>query len=419
MTSDLGNRSGRLRVAYGAIPKEGGTFSFYRNHRSEFEQLGVDVRCVAIGREALPLWRDEFADEKCLHLAPRETSLTRQVRAFVDWCDRERIDVVIPVNSRPILASIPHLPERVRVIARSANALHQEYLFASTSLDRVSSVVALTPRLRDDLVERYGVDRSQIRLIPNGVDVGLFRSVPRTPLEGKQIRLAFIGRLEHQQKGVLHLPPILSSLEELEVDFHLTVVGTGVHEPELRAELRRLGLEARVSFRGVLRRDGVAAVLGENDAYIFPSHFEGCPNALLEAMAAGCVPISWCVPGITDFLIEEGRTGYLHPIGDTAAMATTIARLASGELPLLEVSQRTQQAATANHSLSACAQQYLAAMEAALNSAPASTEPRPLSQFAPPAYLLRRWPWLPESIRSALRSMRRHIRAKGGRGSGA
>jgi glycogen synthase len=59
-----------------------------------------------------------------------------------------------------------------------------------------------------------------------------------------------------------------------------------------------------------------------------PSHFEGLPNSLLEAMAYSCVPVAFCVPGVTDWVIEHGVSGFVCPMGDTRSMAGYIEALA-------------------------------------------------------------------------------------------
>ena len=77
----------------------------------------------------------------------------------------------------------------------------------------------------------------------------------------------------------------------------------------------------RVEFVGPIGPADVPGFLAETDVFAFTSHFEGCPNALLEAMMAGAVPVSWRLPGITDFLIDHGRTGFLCDVGDTGRFA--------------------------------------------------------------------------------------------------
>ena len=399
-----------IRVAYGSVPKEGGTFTFYRNHRDEFRTRGIDVRCVAVGTESDSLWNPSYADEGCVRLAPRTWSLRRQVEAFVSWCEVEGIDIVVPVNSRPILASIPHLPARVRVISRCANALHDEYLFAATGLERVSTVVALTPRLGRDLTADYAVDPGLIQLIPNGVDTERFDAPPRTSTSQRRIELGFLGRLEHRQKGVLFLPPILQALEGSG--------STSISPSEGRGSTRESsGASSRPGCSPARSRSSDSSTERSSPGTSRPAtcscflrQFEGCPNALLEAMAAGCVPICWVIEGITDFIVEDRVTGFLHPLGDAAGMASSIAEIARGEVEIESMSARVQEQARARFSLAECARQYGEVIATALSASPLVDAGLPISRFDPPAWLLRRLPWLPESLRRSISLLRRRLR---------
>ena len=407
MTEAAAETGAALRVAYGSIPKEGGTFTFFRNHRQPLAEAGVDLRCVTIGSEQNALWDPRYADPHCVRIAPSATALRAQVEAFIAWCDEERIDVVIPVSSRAMNAAIPHLPADIRVVARCANALHDEYMHAASHPERVSAVVALTPRLAQDLTALHGVDPDRIHLIPNGVESGRFAPRGAPPRPGRPLRLGFLGRLEHGQKGVMFLPAVVDALRRHDVPFELTIAGQGVDEQALRSALQPSLSSGQAAMRGLLSREEVAPFLAGIDALLFPSRFEGCPNVLLEGMAAGCVPVCWTLPGITDFLVDEGRTGLLHPLGDTAAMADSLRRLASEPTTLRAISEQARAEAVTRFSTATCASEYAALLKTA--PAAAEPEPLPLSRFRPAAHLERRMAWIPEPLRAVLRSARRRL----------
>jgi glycosyltransferase involved in cell wall biosynthesis len=104
------------------------------------------------------------------------------------------------------------------------------------------------------------------------------------------------------------------------------LVGDGA--PESVAALRRLAADLsiaeRVSFLGP--RDDVMPVLAASDIGVLMSHHEGFSNALLEYMAAALPVIATATGGNLD-AIEEGRTGFLVPVGADAALGTALDRL--------------------------------------------------------------------------------------------
>jgi glycosyltransferase involved in cell wall biosynthesis len=97
---------------------------------------------------------------------------------------------------------------------------------------------------------------------------------------------------------------------------------------ETEALARSLGVEGRVRFLGV-RRD-VAELMSAADGYVLSSAWEGMPVVLLEAGATG-IPIVATAVGGNREVVLDGRTGFLVPPGDPAALATAMLRLA--ELP--------------------------------------------------------------------------------------
>lgn len=398
-----------IRVAFGSVPKDGGTFTFYRNMRPALRRHGIDLRCVTIGAEEARLREPAYADEGCHLLAPRSFSLRHQARAFTDWCKQEDIHIAIGVNSAAILSALPHLPQRVRLVARCANAFDHGYRITLSGGDRLMRIIALSPRLRDDLVTEYGADPDRLVLIPNGIEPGRFASAAgQARGQAPRLELGFLGRLEHGQKGVMHLPAIVDALHDRKVDFRLCIAGKGRDGDALRGALAAHEAAGRVQFVGALAPDEIPPFLAETDIFVFTSRFEGMPNALLEAMMAGCVPVCFSIDGITDAMIDDGRTGYLVAQEDADGFADRVAALDRDRAALDRMHVDGAASARAGFAIERTAEAYAALFRTVMQEPAPAIAPRDWRDFEPDPNFPQTWrrfvpPGLKAAAKKALR----------------
>lgn len=112
-------------------------------------------------------------------------------------------------------------------------------------------------------------------------------------------------------------------------EWRLGIVGDGLQAGALRKHASRLGIEDRVDWHGVV--DDPHAFYCAARIFALPSRVEGTPNALLEAMSCGLpVIVSDGAPGPLE-LVEDGVTGLVVPVNDSAALAAALQRLAADE----------------------------------------------------------------------------------------
>jgi glycosyltransferase involved in cell wall biosynthesis len=196
-------------------------------------------------------------------------------------------------------AGVPRVLTGIRVAdPRRWRTSLESYLTAAA--DRhvcVSQSVAEFSRLRGFAAEKLVV-------IPNGIDVQYWRHAQPLPLEDLQLArdrrvILYVGRLD-DQKGLEpffdQLPVVFSEFTEHD----LVLVGDGPLRESLRHRAQRLGIASRVHFAG-WRRD-VPAVMAAADVVVLPSRWEGMPNVVLEAMAAGKVVIATQAEGTVELL---------------------------------------------------------------------------------------------------------------------
>lgn len=377
-----------ILVAFGSIPKDGGTFTFFRTIRPKLLEHKIDIRCVSIGKNEASLWDTLFVNEGCVLIAEDKTDIKDQVRAFTDWCEKVGVDVIMPINSVAMLSALPHLPEKIRVLSRCATAFDHGYKITVSCYSRLTAIVATAPRQVNDLTKKYGVENGRIRLIPNGIDPLAFDAAAKKKRgDGQVLRLGFLGRLEHNQKGVLLLPEIVRILKRKGIVFKLSIAGKGVHGKALERYLKPFIAEKDVELMGPILPQAVPDFLGNIDVFLFPSRIEGCPNALIEGIMAGCVPVASQIEGITDFIIRDGRTGFVCPMDDCEAFAERIADLANDRRRLQQMAAAVAADARERFSQERAAKEYAQLIKEIMQAPPPRWTPLPWSAFQPdPAF---------------------------------
>lgn len=206
--------------------------------------------------------------------------------------------------------------------------VQRSFLEVERRLARHTDVlVAVSPQVRDCLLE-LGVGRpSQFRVVPLGLELEPFLQVkgqsgqlrrqlglaPETPLVGAVGRLVPI-------KDLTTLVTAMASLPEA----HLVLIGDGESRSGLESHARTLGLAARVHFAGWW--SDVAGAMSDIDVLALTSRNEGTPVSLIEALAAGKPVVATSVGGVP-FVIDHRRTGMLVPVADPVALSKRVAEL--------------------------------------------------------------------------------------------
>ncbi|WP_261167139.1 glycosyltransferase [Microbacterium sp. Marseille-Q6965] len=182
-------------------------------------------------------------------------------------------------------------------------------------LDGFDAVVLLTPRQRDDVVALLG-PHAGLEVIPNS------RDLPAAPpLRGRAPGHGVVLASLTRRKRVDHAMRAVIAAAAQGVDVTLDVWGEG----EEHARLAALTGD-RVRLRGY--SPDAARTLEEASFLLSTSTSEGFPLVLVEAMAAGCLPIAYDVPYGPADIIRDGENGFLVPAGDERSLAAAITRLA-------------------------------------------------------------------------------------------
>ena len=241
-----------------------------------------------------------------LHMAERGSVLRKFVLLHLGH--RLGIPVVLHLHGAEFAAWHEALPAwlqaRVRGLLRAADLL-----------------IVLGETSRRLLTERLGVPPGKITVLPNGVPAA--PQMPPADAAGP-CRLLFLG-LVGARKGMSELLQALASPGMTAHPWHLDIAGDGALDT-YRQMAATLGLAERTTFHGWTDAAQVSRMLAAADLLVLPSHDEGLPVAILEAMAHGLPVVATPVGAVAE-AVRHRQTGLLVPPGDPAALAAALQEL--------------------------------------------------------------------------------------------
>jgi glycosyltransferase involved in cell wall biosynthesis len=181
------------------------------------------------------------------------------------------------------------------------------------------------------LCESFGLTQGQMCCIYNGVKLGIPLTQDLSTLRDRvrqelgltqNSRLAVtVGRLD-LEKGYGDLVAVIPEIMRLCPEVRFLWVGEGEYRDALMAQVQEYGIEDKVLFLGY-RRD-VPRLLRSADLFVFPTHFEGMPLALLEAMAHHVPVVASDIESVTE-IMEHQKQGLLFRMGDRTSLRQTLA----------------------------------------------------------------------------------------------
>jgi colanic acid/amylovoran biosynthesis glycosyltransferase len=191
--------------------------------------------------------------------------------------------------------------------------------FLQRRLSDASFIVAISDYNRRFLVHRSLSGGTPIHVVHCGIAPDAYRFSPRVPTRGRPVCALCVASLQ-EYKGHCVLIEALATARQRLAQVQLDLVGDGPLRGELEELARKLGLDSRVRFHGVLTESAVTSLLQRADLFVLPSvvarngQMEGIPVALMEAFATGVPVVATRLSGVPE-LVRDGETGLLAEPG--------------------------------------------------------------------------------------------------------
>ena len=229
------------------------------------------------------------------------------------------------------------------------------------ALSRSQRVVAVSHDLEEQLMHKFGVPMGKLVYLPMGVDAELFHlpseetarqqtagrdderhvdrrtsacreAKNRLSLRPDSVVLLFVGDLI-STKGVPELVAAWHRLRQRQIDVSLCLLGDGALREGLEAELHGEIRDGDCRLPGRVPQGELPVWYRAADLFVLPSHSEGTPVVVMEALACGLPVVSTRVGGIGE-LVEDGVSGCIIPPRDVETLSATLEALIADEARL-------------------------------------------------------------------------------------
>jgi glycosyltransferase involved in cell wall biosynthesis len=303
-------------IVYGSLETRSGGYLYDRTLVAHLRACGDEVELVS-----LP-WR-HYGAHLLDNASPAWRARLRRGRWQVVLQDELNHPSLFAVNElidAPIISIVHHLrssEQHPRVWRPVHHWVEARYLagvdgFVFNSNTTRGAVAALRPALPRHVIAPPAGDRLGALVAPPVREPG-------------PLRLLFVGNVI-ARKG---LATLLEALARLRGVWALTVAGSLQVDPRhvrtLQARAARLGIGARIDWRGSVGDERLRALFTAHHALVVPSSYEGFGIVYLEAHAFA-LPALGTTAGGAGEIIVDGETGWLVPAGDVAALAERLQR---------------------------------------------------------------------------------------------
>jgi glycosyltransferase involved in cell wall biosynthesis len=198
--------------------------------------------------------------------------------------------------------------------------------------------------------------RIKVHLVPNAIDPSGLAGRTRTCNTDRPLKLIYVGRLV-RTKGLFEIIEAMVELKRTGHVFGLCIAGEGPDQAALMAASQTAGLGDRIRFLGRVFAERKWRLWLDSDVFVLPSYMEGLPYSLLEAMAAGCVPVTTPVAAIPDVMRDQEH-GLFVPPKDASALAVAVAALDDDRAGLFRMAEAARRRALEHYTVARLADDF-------------------------------------------------------------
>lgn len=364
-----------------SFPPEEGIGNYVYNMSKKFIEKGHQVTVITRGSlkmtskflyNRIRVIKAPFLPVYPFHVHIHSISVNKLLKSLEPDLDLVHVHTPLspmPQTSLPIITTV-HTPIKtgtrfVEFLGPYSLAVKIMARFISYPLElkllRNSDMITTVSRSVVEGLWEYKLDPTEIVVIGNGVDENIFIPAQQKK-EGKYI--LYVGRLSYR-KGLFDLIECGRYICQEYPDISFILTGKGPLLDKLQKKVREMGLSERFKFVGYVDKDRLIQLYQNAMIFVLPSHYEGLPTVLLEAMSCGLPVVATAVSGNTE-VISSGENGILIPPNSPKEMSTAISKILNDSYPKKRLGRNARMTIETQYTWDAIAHRMLECYESLL-----------------------------------------------------
>ena len=291
---------------------------------------------------------EQYVKDDVIFIKLPTKRLRKAIKPLAKLIKEERPDLLmstIPVYNTVLILANMLSRTKTKIVVREAAHLggtwkeNMKLKLFGKLYNTTNQVIALSQGVKTNLINRYKVKDSKIKVIYNPVDIEHIVAESEQAVEQKALfsnshkKIITAGRLVKEKDQDTLIKAFAKVTEE--TNSELYILGEGELETDLKQLTEKLNVAHKVHFLGF--QENPYAYFKEADVFALTSLTEGFGHVFVEALALG-LPIvtTKCEPGASEVL-QNGKYGYVANVGDVDGVAAQL-----GQALLLEGSNKEQ-----------------------------------------------------------------------------
>ena len=272
-------------------------------------QRGHEVSCLIIHRGATPLGKYLQTQNVEIRSIFWRGYTQRHINWLLEQTQILQPEIFVPNSSVPAFFAARAVRESGAAtigVLRAHDEFHRVMLqqFGAVNEWQLSGLVCVDGALQQQTRD-FNAQMPTI-VVPSGVPIPQHSAIQNGPL-----RIAYIGRLEQEQKRILEVVRGLCAVLKNQSDATATLFGSGPEQSAVQKIIVQNGLQSRLHLAGSVAPEQLHSRLIEFNTVLLMSDYEGTPGALMDGMACGLVPVALDIQGGVRDLVLPHRTGIL------------------------------------------------------------------------------------------------------------